>query len=316
MDSIENYSNESMTIVVPVFNRPSLLVRCLDSLKAQTYRPLRVIVVDNASTDDTLSVARRWRDDRSEASFSVVVLSESRSGAAYARQTGLDKVLTDKVMCFASDDVMRATCVSEVMAAWKNIPDADMVAWPITFHRANGEYDTHPIKGNLMERHLVHGLFRTQGYAVKTSFLRQCGGWRGQFPVWNDFETGTRLILRDPNVIAIGHSLVDVYPQAESITGLGFSDKHGKWEKSLYGVDESISRCFRSDTARLHRIVTYRRAILAAHYAKEGHRELSLPLYRQALSETPKMKRPLIRFAYHWTRLGMRGAFSIIGRLL
>ena len=316
MDSIENYSNESITIVVPVFNRPSLLVRCLDSLKAQTYRPLRVIVVDNASTDDTLSVAQRWRDDRSEASFHVVVLSESRSGAAYARQTGLDKVITDKVMFFDSDDVMRVTCVSEVMAAWKKIPEADMIAWPITFHRANGDYDTHSIRGNLTERHLVHGLFRTQGYAVKTSYLRRCGGWRGQFPVWNDYETGTRLILGDPDVIAISHSLVDVYPQAESITGLSFADKHGKWEKSLQAIDETISRCGHFDTARLHRIVTYRRTILAAHYAKEGHPELAMPLYRQALSEVPRTKRPLIRFAYHWTRLGMRGAFSIIGKFL
>ena len=316
MNLIDNDLQECMTIVVPVYNRPSLIVRCLDSLKAQTYRPLHLIVVDNASTDETHSVVERWKDDHCEGSFTVEVLIESRSGAAYARQCGLGHVATDKVMFFDSDDVMRPSCVSEVMAAWNERPDADMVAWPITFQRAEGASDTHSIKGNLMERHLVHALFRTQGYAVKTSYLMKCGGWRGEYSVWNDFETGARLLLNGPDVIAIGHSLVDVYPQAESITGLSFSGKCGKWEKSLEGIDCCLEESRRDDRARLHRIVSYRRAILAACYAKEGHPEMARPLYRQALSEVPKSKRPLIRFAYHWTRLGMRGAFSIVGNLL
>lgn len=305
-----------MTIVVPVFNRPSLLVRCLGSLKAQTYRPLRVIVVDNASTDDTRLVAERWRDANSDGSFSVVVLSESRGGAAYARQTGLEQVFTDKVMFFDSDDVMGSACVSEVMTSWREKPEADMVAWPITFHRSDREEETHSIKGNLIERHLVHGIFRTQGYAVKTSYIRGCGGWRGEFPVWNDLETGARLVLNGPEVNVIGHSLVEVYPQAESITGLSFSSKHGKWEKSLDGIDRTIDKSGRTDIRRLHNIVSYRRAILAADYYKEGRQDLAFPLYSRALSEVPKSKRPLIRFAYHWTRLGMRGAFLIIGKLL
>ena len=305
-----------MTIVVPVYNRPALIVRCLDSLKAQTYRPLHVIVVDNASTDDTLPVVERWKADETDGSFTMQVMSESRCGAAYARQTGLEAVSTEKVMFFDSDDVMRPGCVSEVMKVWRNRPETDIVAWPVTFHRHSGTSDTHSIKGDLIGRHLVHAIFRTQGCAVRTAYFKECGGWCGEYPVWNDFETGARLILNDPQVVAIQDSLVDVYPQAESITGLGFSGKCGKWEKSLAAIDRSISKSMHSDAQRLHRIVTYRRAILAAHYAKEGHSELAGPLYRQALHEMPKEKRPLIRFAYHWTRLGMRGAFSIIGKFL
>ena len=305
-----------MTIVVPVYNRPSLIVRCLESLKAQTYRPLHVIVVDNASTDDTLSVVERWGEGNAGGDFSFQVLSESLSGAAYARQTGLEHVATDKVMFFDSDDVMRPECVSEAMKAWQSKPEADVVVWPITFQRADGPYDSHSIKGNLIERHLVHAVFRTQGYAVKTSFLRSCGGWRGEYPVWNDFETGARLILKGPIVAVIDRSLVDVYPQAESITGLRFSDKHGKWEKSLDAIDKTIERSGRADRRRLHNIVTYRRAILAAYYTREGRSDLASHLYSQALREITKEKRPLIRFAYHWTRLGMRGAFSIVGKFL
>lgn len=312
----ESTHKECMTIVVPVYNRPELIGRCLDSLRSQTYRPLQVIVVDNASTDDTLSVVERWKDTNTDVSFSMTVLSESSSGAAYARQKGLKHVSTEKVMFFDSDDVMRPECVSEVMSVWEKYPAGDIVAWPVVIHHEAAPFVTHPIDGHFMERHLVHALLRTQGYAVRTSYLKDCGGWRGEFQVWNDFETGVRLLLNDPKVIAIKKPLVDVYPQVESITGLSFSSKHGKWERSLDGIDISIDKSSRADAPRLHNIVNYRRSILAAHYAKEGNKELAKPLYKKALKDIPKEKRPFIRFAYHWTRLGMRGAFSIIGKFL
>ena len=43
-----------VSVVIPVLNREDLVTRCLDSVWAQTLRPLDVIVVDNNSTDGTL----------------------------------------------------------------------------------------------------------------------------------------------------------------------------------------------------------------------------------------------------------------------
>ena len=305
---------DCMSIVVPVYNRPELIVRCLDSLKAQTYRPLHVIVVDNASSDDTVDRVSGWVDSNVASDFTVKLLSESTPGATYAREKGLSHVGTEKVMFFDSDDTMRPHCVERVMDAWQSDPEADVVAWRAAIHSEDGVKITHSVEGTLLERHLVHAVLRTQGYAVKTGFLRSAGGWRGEFPVWNDLETGVRVLLKKPEVKALQDVLVDVFHQRDSITGVCFSDKAGKWEKSLDGIERNIKDSRRNDTSRLLGIVSYRRAILAAYYAREGHPELAEPLYRQALSETVKFKRPLIRFAYHWTRLGMRGAFSIIGR--
>ncbi|MDE6650474.1 MAG: glycosyltransferase family 2 protein [Muribaculaceae bacterium] len=308
--------NDCMSIVVPVYNRPELVVRCLESIKAQTYRPLHIIVVDNASSDDTADRVSVWMDSNAASDFTVELISESRSGAAYARERGLGKVRTEKVMFFDSDDTMRPECVDTVMDAWMSAPEVEIVAWRVAIHSEDGVRITHAIEGSLLERHLVHAVLRTQGYAVKTEFIRRAGGWKGEFPVWNDLETGVRLLLNQPEVKALPDLYVDVFHQEESITGVRFSDKAGKWEKSLDGIERNIKGSGRKDTSRLLGIISYRRAILAAYYAREGNPELAHPLYRRALSETVKIKRPLIRFAYHWTRLGMRGAFSIIGRFL
>lgn len=307
---------EPITIVVPVYNRPQLIVRCLDSLHAQTWRPLRVMVVDNASTDETPEAVESWIRTHSGNGFNATCVHESRKGAAYARQKGLESVMTDKVMFFDSDDTLRPEAVETVMDLWRKEPGADLVTWPVLIHHSSNPQLTHSPSGNLIERHLVHAVLRTQGYAVKKDFFLKAGGWRGEFPCWNDFETGTRLLLHSPETITIHTPLVDVYPQEESITGLDFSSKAGLWEKSLDAIEVSIRESIRPDKRRLLNIVSYRRAILAAHYSKEGHAELALPLYRRCAKEVNPLKRPLIRFAYEWTRRGLRGAFLIVGRFL
>lgn len=57
-----------VTVGVPVYNSESLLTECLENLAAQTFRDFRVIILDNASTDQTGAIAQAFaaRDSRFE----------------------------------------------------------------------------------------------------------------------------------------------------------------------------------------------------------------------------------------------------------
>lgn len=307
---------ETMTVVVPIYNRAGLIARCLDSIYAQTYRPINIILVDNASSDSSADVAGRWFDLHNSADFSGRIISEPRRGAAFARSTGLEHTMTEKVMFFDSDDTMRPECITSAMEAWRKNPDASIVAWPTAYHYPGLTRITHSISGNLPERHLVHSILRTLGYAVKTEYIRKIGGWKGEFATWDDFELGVRLLLPNPGVIGLKSPMADVYPQEESITGTDYSSKSGKWEHSLNAISDYIRKSGRRDSRRLLNIVNYRRAILAADYAKEGRSDLARSLLKEALKKTPASGKPAIWFAYHFTRLGFRGAFRLVGRLL
>ena len=50
-----------VSVAVPVLSVASLLPRCLDSLLAQTHRPLEIIVVNDGSTDDSADVMGRYQ---------------------------------------------------------------------------------------------------------------------------------------------------------------------------------------------------------------------------------------------------------------
>ena len=49
-----------ISVVIPTYNRGSLLLETLASLLAQPYRPLEVLIVDDGSTDNTLELLQQW----------------------------------------------------------------------------------------------------------------------------------------------------------------------------------------------------------------------------------------------------------------
>jgi glycosyltransferase involved in cell wall biosynthesis len=51
-----------VSVIVPTKNSAAFLDACLASIKAQTYSPIEIIVVDNFSTDDTQTIAKKYTD--------------------------------------------------------------------------------------------------------------------------------------------------------------------------------------------------------------------------------------------------------------
>jgi glycosyltransferase involved in cell wall biosynthesis len=91
-----------VTVVIPTFNRSRLVLRALDSIRAQTVRPAAVIVVDDSSTDCTVEVVRQWS---LENRFNIdIQILPTNSGAAAARNRGIQQSTTEYVAFLDSDD--------------------------------------------------------------------------------------------------------------------------------------------------------------------------------------------------------------------
>lgn len=95
-----------MTIVIPCFNEQRLLASCLESLAAQTVRPAEVLLVDNNSTDDSLSIARRFPF--------VKVIREPRQGIVFARDAGFNAAKHGVIGRIDADSVLPPDWVQRV----------------------------------------------------------------------------------------------------------------------------------------------------------------------------------------------------------
>lgn len=308
------------SVIIPVYNRAHLIERCLDSVAAQGYRPLEVIVVDNNSTDNSLETIAEWINHNGNKGITFKTIECKRPGAASARAYGEQHSNGEYLFFFDSDDAMRSDYVEAAMKVFIDNPDTDIVGWRIKFHYLNGnERKSHIWRPERsIDNHLVNAIFRTQGYAVRRETLNKAGNWNPEVMVWDDWELGIRLLLTEPKIRVIDHISADVYCQEESITGTGFAPKAGKWEEILDLVERIILSSQHLDKLHMARVVVYRRAILAALYKREGHPELAFPLMKKALASPllDRKGRLALKFAYYYTAAGGRGAFRIIGRLL
>ena len=93
---------KALSILIPVYNQESLVLRCLDSIPVRD--DIEVIVIDDGSTDDTWVNLLNYRE-RSDLDL-VLLYNEENKGVASAINKGLDNFSGRYVMFLGSDDYL------------------------------------------------------------------------------------------------------------------------------------------------------------------------------------------------------------------
>lgn len=108
-----------VSIIVPVYNGEKTIKRCVDSILAQSYDNIELIVVNDGSIDATENILGQYSDSR------MRVITKANAGVAAARNTALE-IATGEFVCFVdADDSVLPNYVSDLYAAMDD--DADLV---------------------------------------------------------------------------------------------------------------------------------------------------------------------------------------------
>lgn len=111
-----------VTVVMACFNRASMIVRSLESIRAQRVWPRQVIVVDDASADDSVAVVRAWA---AATGFPVLVEALAQNGGvAAARNRGFELATTTYIAILDSDDEQVDDALGKLVAALEANPGA------------------------------------------------------------------------------------------------------------------------------------------------------------------------------------------------
>lgn len=92
--------NPLVSVVIPAYNRAALIGESLDSVYAQTYEPVEVIVVDDGSSDDLASALSPYLDRGLR-----LIRHEVNKGAPAARNTGIAQAKGEFIAFLDSDDL-------------------------------------------------------------------------------------------------------------------------------------------------------------------------------------------------------------------
>jgi glycosyltransferase involved in cell wall biosynthesis len=93
-----------VSIIIPAYNHEKYINDCLDSVAAEEYPSLEVIVLDDGSTDSTFSAAVEWQTENSKRFSSMQVLQQENRGVAKTLNTLIGLTSGAYVVPLASDD--------------------------------------------------------------------------------------------------------------------------------------------------------------------------------------------------------------------
>ena len=190
-----------VSVILPTYDRATLVGRAISSVLGQTYENLELIVIDNASTDHTREVLAGFNDPRLR-----VLHKEVNKGAGAARNLGLAHARGDLIAFNDDDDTWFAPKLERQVDAL--VHARTDVGWCLCgFVRGAGGRSEY-VGGNWYyaqldfsqgaNRSVADGgadwsLIATPCWVVKREALERAGPFDESLPTWEDWELGLRL---------------------------------------------------------------------------------------------------------------------------
>ena len=113
---------KKISVIIPVYNVEKYLETCLNSVINQTYKNLEIIIINDGSTDNSLSICKKYEklDKR------IILIDQDNKGLSGARNVGIKKATGDYIHFLDSDDYINLNYYEKMIEALDNT-DADMV---------------------------------------------------------------------------------------------------------------------------------------------------------------------------------------------
>ena len=113
--------NPLISVIIPVYNVSNYLIDCLTSVVGQSYRNLEIIIINDGSTDASLSICNVYKEKDNR----IKIISQERKGIAVARNVGLEASSADYIMFVDGDDYINRNTI-EILYENIRIFNADM----------------------------------------------------------------------------------------------------------------------------------------------------------------------------------------------
>lgn len=202
-----------ISVIIPAYNREKVIERSVRSVLAQDYQNIEVIVVDDCSTDNTVSVVQAIRDSRLR-----LVRQQQNQGACAARNVGIALAKGQVIAFNDSDDSWREDKLTQQLLALEH-NDVDVVFCKI---RKNFLDTTHQEFPNLAEGEVPYAQLIESSKCSTQTLMGKAEVFKNVLfdetvPRMQDFD----FVIRAGEKFKfyfLNETLVDVYLQSDSIT--------------------------------------------------------------------------------------------------
>lgn len=183
-----------VSVIIPAFNRSTVLKRAINSVLDQSYSHYEILIVDDASRDNTSELIKSYRDPR------IIYLRHATNrGGAASRNTGIERAKGELIAFLDSDDVWEPNKLAkQVELLEKSDKDCGVVYTALkAVYEVDGHTEILPVehRGRFLNELLIGNCVRTlSSVVVRSSVLRKIGGFDPDLRSCQDWDLYIRLI--------------------------------------------------------------------------------------------------------------------------
>lgn len=198
-------SSELVSVIIPCYNHGHFLNQAIDSVLAQTYPRIEIIVVDDGSTDNTSEVAARYKN--------IQYVYQENTGLAAARNTGLRASHGSILVFLDADDRLLPEAVEQGVYALMDSPQSAFVSGRYRYTNEDNsiisEYSQAPADSDSYAAFL-HGNYIGMHATVtyRRAAIEEAGGFNPQLSACEDYDLYLRIAKKHP-VSVHGHLVAE-----------------------------------------------------------------------------------------------------------
>jgi glycosyltransferase involved in cell wall biosynthesis len=254
-----------ISVVIPVYNRASMVLEAVESVLAQTFKDFELIVVDDGSTDDTASLLVRFGS-------SLRLFRQEHLGVSAARNRGIAEARGQLIAFLDSDDLWLPEKLAVQASFLRTFPRAALChteeIWLRRGRRVNPRRRHAKASGRAFVNLLRESLISPSSVVIRRSVLDEAGGFDESLPACEDYALWLK-ISRAHEVHLIDRALVvkrGGHPDQLSRTIWGLDRFRVKVLKEL-ASDTALPQ---EDALEVRRVLEEKCRILAAGCRKRG----------------------------------------------
>lgn len=115
--------DKMLTVFTPAYNRAYTLHKCYESLKRQTNKNFKWLIVDDGSTDNTKELVMKWKN---ESDFEIKYIYKKNGGMHTAHNIAYENIDTELNVCIDSDDYLTDDAVEIITSEWKKVKSENL----------------------------------------------------------------------------------------------------------------------------------------------------------------------------------------------
>ena len=259
-----------VSVILPTYNRGWILEQAVDSVLAQNYTNLELIVVDDGSTDDTKGLLSMFGDR-------ITVIRQANRGVSAARNTGIRAATGKMIALLDSDDTWLPGKVTAQVAYFSNHPDALVCQteeiWIRNGVRVNPGKRHRKEAGMIFERSLALCLVSPSAVMMRKSLLDEVGLFDEALPACEDYDLWLRIAWKHPIHLIDQPLVVKHGGHDDQLSRLPELDKY-RIQSIAHLLDSDVLSAGQGEAART--MLTTKCAIYAQGCRKRGRRAEAL----------------------------------------